>query len=577
MAERARWVLGLLIAGGCAGAPPEPRATPVASASSGPVRPTNVTADPRPRLEITLSPQLSPGPVVRVAVVASGPPLALRRLAVARAAPTALSDVRARDAQGPLVVESSPSGDGVALAFDREPVPPLSVSYTRAAEAFSTGPLGVSLDPNRMAASGDALLALPVAWADQPVPTTVVIEAKKLLPEARAASSLGVGERRTLEVSSSALGRMTFLAGQMGHAVLDGPEGHDEVAWLGYTSFDPRSIAAEVASFRTAAREYLGDKRSAPFTLLLVSDARPSGGFEVARQTASVVVHVGVGQAYGGPMRVAVAHQLLREWLGPVLWVGPAEPERRAEAAWFVEGVTRFLARELAFRFGLLTPGEYLAEIDEIERLLVTSPDAQRPLAEVARAGAGTLLVARGARHAASADARIRSKSGGTRSLDHVLRALYAQAIKTGGPLPESAWSAALEGELGAAGSALVQGEVGAGTLPELPGDALGPCFAAGPKKYAPFDLGFELDGDSSRLPATVRRVAGHAARAGLRAGDRILSVQHQPGSIVVPVRLEIERAGQKQRVEYRPVGADVTARGFTRLARVPDDRCVRR
>lgn len=577
----ARTLLGLLLVGlsSCGGAAP-PASVPSARGAPGPapVAPAPPAPDRVPRLELAVAPKQLPSPAVVVTLRASGAPPELVRWSLARAPASAVAGVRAEDASGVVPVVVSAEGEGLVLTLAREPVPPLTLSYER-----SPGEPGVSLDPNRLIAAGDALLALPAAWAERVVPVSARIEAQKLLPDARAASGFGVGERRTLEVSAAAVRRMTFLAGQMGHAVLDGPEGHDEVAWLGYTSFDPRSVAAEVASFRTAAREYFKEKRTAPFTLLLLSDGRPAGRFDAVRQTASVLLKVGVSQTYGGPLRIAVAHQLLREWMGPALWVGPDSAERRGESLWFVEGVTRFLARELSFRFGLLTPAEYLAEVDEIERLVVASPHAALGNAELGkRAGeaeVAALLVARGARHATSADARIREKSRGKRSLDAVLSELYAEAQRARGPLPESRWVAALERELGAGAAELHREEVGAGRAQALPNDALGPCFSAGPRRYESFALGFEVDGDLAELPVAVTRVApgGAAARAGLSAGDRLTAIGYQPGSPAVPVRLELERAGAKRRLEYRPVGASFAGRGFTRSARVPDERCARR
>lgn len=585
MAEKGRAVCCIVAAilGACAPHSATPSQATPPSRAAPPAPPAIAPADVAPRLSFELSQTFDPTPALRVVIEAAGPPEELRAWLLSDATPSSLQGVTARDGKGILPVDIDARGGAATLSFRRAVHPPLHLVYLRQAEAFSTRELRVASDPNRFAAAGQSLLALPVAWSQRRVPTTVVIDTKPLGPDARAASSLGVGQQRTLELSAAALRRCFFIAGPMGHAVLDGPEGHDEVAWLGYTSFDPRSVAAEVATFRTAAREYLGEKSSTPFTLLLLTDSRKAGDFSVARRTASALLQVSVNEPYGAPVRVSLAHQLLREWLGPMLWIGPDGDREPGQALWFVEGVSRYLARELSFRFGLLTPSEYLAEANEMERMVATSELRNQRNAELgARASepaVAALLVARGARHAARVDALIRAKSKGKRSFDPLLRGLYADAQRQKGPLPESAWTSALERELGPGAARVFSDEILAGKNQPLPGDALGPCFGVKPARFESFALGFELDGPAELLPRTVNRVTqGSAAeRAGLRAGDHVVELAFRAGSPRVAVELRFERSGANQKLSFLPLGAPVSGHSFVRAPGVADERCVRR
>jgi predicted metalloprotease with PDZ domain len=488
-----------------------------------------------------------------------------------------LADPTARDQKGNIPVVLRNTSPGVELSFGRIAEGDVVVSYRVAGHPFSDDVLAVAIDPNRMRVSGERLVALPEDVPEKALAVSIAINPLPFTSEARAASSFGVGNTRHTQASPGALRRATYIAGPMGQAILDGPEGQDEVAWLGYTSFDPRSIAAEVAAFRSASREYFGEKASAQFTLLIVPDSRLPGRFDVARRTQSVLLHVGAGQVYNGPLRVTVSHQLLREWMGSVLYVGPMDPSRSAEAVWFTDGVTRYLARELDFRFGLLSSAEYVAEVEELERIVATSPLASKSNAELARVktpAALALAVARGARHAADVDARIRKKHAGKKSLDQVLRGLYAEARKIGGPLADDSWSRALEAELGPDAAASFA-HVSSGKVLSLPSDALGKCFVPEPRRYEAFSLGYELDSNATS-PRVLVVPGGPAERAGVKSGDRIVKVFHQPEDPSVPVKLELEREGKKLNVEYRPVGKVIPGTGFRRVGKHSDAECVR-
>ncbi|MEJ7730766.1 MAG: hypothetical protein WKG00_16305 [Polyangiaceae bacterium] len=141
---------------------------------------------------------------------------------------------------------------------------PLRLRYHVAAEVPSPDrPPSVALDPDRLDARGGALIALPSAIGETPFALRVDIAAGELGPghgqgEGRAATSFGIGDARVAEVGASEVRDSVLVGGMLGHARLDGPEGHDEAAWFGFTAFDPRLAVADIAAFRTAFRQLLG-------------------------------------------------------------------------------------------------------------------------------------------------------------------------------------------------------------------------------------------------------------------------------------------------------------------------------
>jgi hypothetical protein len=247
------------------------------------------------------------------------------------------------------------------VRFQRAPRGSVRVRYTLPAP-----------DTRRFVADGATLLLLPAI--ERPVSTRITLDPTAFGAGARAASSFGFGREVRVEASAEALSRATFVAGVIGQAELDGPEGLDRAAWSGTTAFDPRQVAAEVAGFRSGAREYFAAREQRPLMLLMIADARPAGEFAATRRTASVRVDVGSTQPWTGALRLAAAQQVLREWIGAELAVAPVARNHSFESAWLSDGVNRAVARELLFRFGLLTPEEYRDEVEQLIALHVTSP-----------------------------------------------------------------------------------------------------------------------------------------------------------------------------------------------------------
>jgi predicted metalloprotease with PDZ domain len=295
-----------------------------------------------------------------------------------------------------------------------------------------------------------------------------------------------------------------------------------------------------------------------------------------------VLVHVAVADTWSGPLRIATAVETLHAWIGERLWIGPEEPSRVYEGAWFADGFARHLARDMLFRFGLVTPLEVASEVNSLEAVLAMSTVANESNAALAartrEGGVVQTIVARGVLYALHVDAAIRQKTDNKRSLNDVIRALYAKAKEKRGPLPTSAWIDAVKAEIGAKGPEAFTAIIEKGGAIDLPSNALGPCFKKESKRYAKFDLGFDDVASRATKPpkAAGVRKDGPAYRAGLRDGDEILNVQKSAGRSDVEAMVLVARGDTNQAIRYFPAGAAVTGRAWVRVKDVPDEKCTK-
>jgi hypothetical protein len=485
----------------------------------------------------------------------------------------------AHDARGDLRVTPAPAGRGVELRLDRVPVAPVTLAYdVLAGDDAPDDPRGLLVLEDRFRGAGEKLVALP-SGTDGTTGSALVRIDGEALRASGAASSIGVGVARRTTLAAGALRSTSFLAGSLGVQVIDDPAtGHDEGAWLGYTAFDPRPTVAELAQIRSSLRELFKSQADpGAWSYLVVSQTRPIGSFTSTPRTRSVLLQVGPAEPWTAALRLSVAQQLARRWIGGELAVAPADA---AEGAWFGEGVSRYVATVLLSRLGLLSPDETRDAVAGELSVLATSPLRGLANLELARRAAHddvarATLMARGALYALRESAAIRARTKGERGLVDVLAGLVRQAEdRRQSALSVQGWLDAV-GKEDPDAARTFDAAIARGEPVVLPPSALGPCFHAGTGEYVAFDPGFDLEAARTSTDGKVTgvRADGPAAKAGLRDGDVLESMQARDGDASVPVKLVVTRAGAKVTLSYSPRGAHGHGQTWARV-RLPDERC---
>jgi predicted metalloprotease with PDZ domain len=536
-------------------------------------------------LEITLRPESSPRGLVRVTVAARPDEAGLGTWQSPGAIdfidkPTA-SDEAGRPIE--VTVEASGGGGGgTRVTLAQRPPSATWLTYTVRAELPAyPDPPAVTIDPDRFEAAGESLLLLPSTFEERSLRASLRIETDEIgtAELTGAASSFGLGQKVQTTARGGDLRDAFFLAGLIGRATFLAPEGHDDAAWLGYTAFDPRPVVADMAGFRTALRQLFGAPDAEKVTFLFLSDTRPEGTFVVSRRPRSVIARVGVQERWGAPLRIAVAVAVVHGWIGSRLWIGPSDPAHEAEAYWFTEGVSRHLARDLLFRFGLISAAEMALEVEGLASVLATSPLAALPNVELGKKpkAAIPLLVARGALYALRIDALLREKTQKKRSLDNLLRELYTRAAAEKGALPASAWLDAIAKDLGEGERAAFRDAIDLGKPFDLPDGAIGPCFRRVTRSYTGFELGFDEEATSKSAPSRIVGLVpgGPAEKAGLHEGDPIVSLAIGRRSPSEPINVTIGHDEKTKKITYKPEGKRSKGFGFERKKDVADDACT--
>jgi predicted metalloprotease with PDZ domain len=504
----------------------------------------------------------------------------LAELRLASAAHGALGGLQLSDAAGPLPFTAAAHDDAWVVRGERAVRGVLRARYDVESTALGfEDAVATTLGHDRFRLVGETALLLPVAFDPQPISVEVEVDLAALPPGSALASTLG--RDRSLRCTGAELRHSAFVAGKLNTARFVTDEATDDWVWLEVLGFDARPVAGETAALRSELARYFERRPPSPFTVLAEASVQLEGSFTLVPRSGGLLLELSVGSSWAGPLRIALARELFRPWFGGEVWMSGAGGAPSARELWFNEGVARALARELVFGFGMLTPDEYADEINGIVGSLVLSPFAGRPRDEVAARAASDgsarrHLAARGAAYATALGTWLRAAGGGSRAFDPVVAQLFQTARSEARALTQADWDAAAAARAGAAAARAFRNIVDAGAPPAFAATGLGPCFRLATRRYAEFALGLDVERSRGRAEgiAELQR-EGPAARAGLRATDRLVSAHYRENEPAVPAVLEVERSGKQVSIEFLPVGRRVPGPAWVRRSEVPDAACL--
>lgn len=326
----------------------------------------------------------------------------------------------------------------------------------------------------------------------------------------------------------------THAAGRSYRVVVDG------------ASEVPSRLLHDLAAIAEAESRLVGPPPYRRYLLLVhLSDGIGRlAALEHAASTSIVVPRKSLspGDAYDELLYV-IAHELFHAWNAKRLRPAELTPynlERPtpARSLWITEGLTEYYAHRAMRLSGRWSRAKYLERLGEEMTRAVTASRRGLTLEEEAElawqapdeaAADPDAYYARGHLVALALDARIRGATDGKKTLDDVIRRLLEAADKNGGVLPLDGDGLAQEiarqaGTDAAAEVALLtqKPDEVARARPELAALGLSLAIEETPPRVA---AGFAAESDAGGLRVAMVVPDGPAAHAGLRAGDRILTL----------------------------------------------------
>lgn len=359
---------------------------------------------------------------------------------------------------------------------ERAVEPPVTISYRSAVQpvgAPNGPPFGIRPAAGGVSGAGSGFLVIPEGL--ETAVTRVQWDLGDLASGSIAASSFGDGDF-TIEGGPAQLIQSWFMAGPAGRYPESGDANGFSATWLGTPPWDP---LAEM-QFAADVYAYLGDffphldpaPRYRVFIRIL--ETRPYGGGTAL--TNSFMLSRGPARAdesSDGPDGLFF-HEMIHQFVGGI--EGPV-----GVTSWFAEGLTSYYTTQLQFRGGFHSIEEYGEDINGAFRRYWTSPARNWSAERIVETGFGDEAVrhtpyVRGHLYFADLDARIRAASEGSRSLDTVLRELFARR-EAGETFDRAAWIDLVNAEAGAGAGELFQSVILDGETIVPASNAFGPCF----------------------------------------------------------------------------------------------------
>ncbi len=352
---------------------------------------------------------------------------------------------------------------------------PVTVTYRSLAPRSLIGgpPFGLYSAHGGVSGAGSGFLVLPEG--DLTVTTRVRWDLSAMSANSRAVTSWGEGDF-TLSGSPAEVRQGWIMAGPVGRYPATGDGRGFSAYWLGTPAWDPvreMEWAARMYAWLGASYRYL---QPLPDYRVFVRVGW-NGGTALGNSFMGGASLRAPGAPPGGEAaRTTYAHEMGH------LFVGGIEAPLGV-SSWFSEGLNVYYTRLLPMRGGFTSVEAYGREINRDFSSYWHNPARNLSADSIVRIGFNDgnvrhIPYTRGSLYFADLDARIRTHSGGRRTLDEVVLELFVRR-KEGTPITHELWRVTVDREAGPGASADFDAIILRGEHLILPAsDAFGPCFA---------------------------------------------------------------------------------------------------
>lgn len=479
---------GLIALAACKGAPERaPAATP--------------EAEPEAYYEITLRPELDGrGEVEAIAVTSrlhgglkagetrlklSAPVVYVNVMGIA----DRILDLRVTDEAGPVdftLEQDEPVPGGFPYfrhwTATRDVEYPLDISYRSLVqpEGGPPGPaFGIRPSAGGVSGAGAGYMIVPVNSESNL--SYLDWDLSEFGPGAVGVTTFGEG-RVEVNGPPAALMQGWLMAGPAAQYPPAEEETHFRAYWLGDFPFDVAEEMAYAKDLYDFFGEFFAYLDPAPDyrVFLRQLDTEPYGGATALANSFMLSRGPARPEEIGGQSpRSTLAHEMIH------MWVGGLSGEH-ALTNWFSEGLTTYYEYTVPFRAGRVSIEEYISGLNGLSDRYYSNPARAMPAIEIGRVGFNDGRVRhapyqRGALYFADLDSRIRAASGGTRTLDMLVREVFARRERGETELTLEAWSDFVSEELGAEEEARVRALHIDGQLIYPAGDGFGACVRGAP------------------------------------------------------------------------------------------------
>lgn len=355
--------------------------------------------------------------------------------------------------------------------------------------------------------------------------------------------------------------RAIYLAGDLEVARREVPGGELVVARTkGEWRFTVDRLADVAQGIVRAQREFFRDDTD-PYYLITMSPFEERGGMGGTGLDVSFAsfLHpdfdLDEGSDSARRIEVLLAHELFHHWNGGEIRLD--QPEQLGY--WFSEGFTDFYARAILRQAELMSDAERLDSLNELLLELWRNPEREAPNARIRDAfwtvrDVQRLPYLRGHLIAWLLDHHLRRASGGDRSLDEWMRAVWKETLAEDRRVETDWLLSRIERDAGEEMRARLERILIDGRLPDLPDDLGGEGTRLTWKEQPSFDLGFDFERSQEERRVCALDAGSAAEDAGLREGQPLTSWSVHWGDIDRDVIMVVTgEDGTAEEIRYRP------------------------